>query len=116
MQQTIRAEFENFDTAEAAAFAVKKQLHSAEIITVRPDHPESLRLTFSHPTRFTLLPTAVLSQNYITALIETEYNYENLNEIQKRQTTAVQIVCNTESVEKAHGILTAHGGRILPPS
>lgn len=116
MRQTVQAKFENFDTAEAAAFAVRKQLDTAEILSVFPEHPESIELTHPHPIRFTLLPTAVASQHYITALVETEYNYEDLNEIQKRQTSIVQLLCDDAVIPEAHKIITARGGTILPPS
>ncbi|MGN0593237.1 MAG: hypothetical protein ACI4JQ_08320 [Ruminococcus sp.] len=116
MRQTIQAKFENYDTAEAAAFAVKKRLHDTQIIAIYPEHPESIALTHPHPKRFTLLPTAVLSQHYITALVETEYNYEDLSEVQKRQTAHLQIVCNTESIPAAYRILTAWGGSLPPLS
>lgn len=116
MRETIQAEFENLDSAEAAAHAIKKQIHDAKITAVYPEHPESIRLTRPHSRRFTLLPTAVLSQNYITALIETEYGFEDLNEIQKRQTSMVQLVCDSESVPAAHRTLTGHGGTIRLPS
>ncbi|MBQ8687750.1 MAG: hypothetical protein IJ512_04265 [Ruminococcus sp.] len=116
MRQTIQAKFENLDTAEAAASAVRKHLQATEILAVYPEHPESIRLTHPHPRRFTLLPTAVLSQNYITALVETEYNFEDLSEIQKRQTSVIQLLCEEQFVPEAHKIITARGGTILPPS
>ncbi|MBQ8514824.1 MAG: hypothetical protein IJ496_05445 [Ruminococcus sp.] len=116
MKETIQAEFENLDSAEAAARAIKKQIHDAKIMAIYPEHPESIRLTRPHSKRFTLLPTAVLSQNYITALIETEYDFEDLNEVQKRQTSMVQLVCGHASVPAAHRILTGQGGTIRFPS
>ncbi len=114
MQQTIHAYFENLDTAEAAAFAVKKQVQHTEILSVKPRHPESTRLTQGTHERFTILPTAIAFPNYITALVKTEYNFEDMRETDKRQTSDVLILCDADSIPAAENILIAHGGTMLP--
>lgn len=116
MRRKITAEFETFDAAEMAAYEIRRKFPDARILSVRPKHPESMRLTRWHGKRFTLLPTAVTTMNYITAVVETDYNYEELNEIQKRQTSSAVILCRENEIAPAESLLISKGGSILPPS
>ncbi|MBQ8725013.1 MAG: hypothetical protein IJY74_05000 [Oscillospiraceae bacterium] len=116
MRRKINAEFDTFDLAENAAYAVRRSSKGAKIQFIRPDHPESIRLSRSLRKRFTLLPTAIASMNYITALTETDYNYEDLNEVQKRQTSTIQLICDEGAAHAAEAIIIQKGGTILPPS
>lgn len=116
MRHKIEAEFDTFDAAEAAAFSIKRKLKGTDIVFVRPKQPESIRLSRPAGKRFTLLPTAVTSMNYITALVETDYNYEDLSEVQKRQTSSIRLICDEHSAHAAEKIIIQRGGYLLPPS
>ena len=116
MKRRIKAEFDTFDLAEAAAMTARKTFHGTKIQLIRPEHPESIRLSRSLKRRFTLLPTAVTSMNYVTAVVETDYNYEDMNEVQKRQTSTMQIICDDEYTDAAEAVILQRGGTLLPPS
>lgn len=110
MKKFIKAEFENIDMAEKAAIAVNKKMPFIKGIHIYPLHPESVQLTQSHAERFTLLPTAVASMNYITALVETDYNFEDISEESQRQTSFVEFTCDDNVSFEAEQILIQMGG------
>lgn len=116
MKRRITAEFDTFDAAEMAAAEIKRRYPDARILSVHPEHPESIRLTRWHGKRFTLLPTAVTTMNYITAVSETDYNYDELNEVEKRQTSHAVLICSEKDAEPAERLLIGKGGNIMPPS
>ncbi len=116
MRRKITAEFDTFDAAEKAALEIRRKFSDTKILSVRPLHPESIRLTHRHKKRFTLLPTAVTSMNYITALVETDYNYEDMNEVQKRQTSSAVLLCSERNRDAAEKIVIGKGGKIILPS
>ncbi len=51
--------------------------------------------------------------NYYTILQENDYNYKRMNEAEKRQTSDVQLICDSSSAPKAESILIARGGNII---
>lgn len=110
MKQTIKAEFETLDSAERAAVAISKNISSARGTHVYPKNPESVQLTIPHEKRYTLLPTAVASMNYITALVETDYNFEDMNEEKQRQTSYAEFSCDSKDYHNAEQIILQMGG------
>lgn len=117
MRRTIKAEFETLDFAEKAAIELNKRIPSIKGIHVYPLNPESVMINNeSHEKHFTLLPTAIASMNYITALVETDYNFEDIEEDKKRQTSFVEFACDNISVHDAEQILLQMGGSPVIPS
>lgn len=116
MNKFIKAEFETFDDAEKAAISLNKQLHIIDRIHVYPKYPESIQLTIPHEKRFTLLPTAVTSMNYFTLLVETEYNFENISEERKRQTSFIEFECDDSAASEAEKLLIGMGASFVSPS
>ncbi|MGN0631108.1 MAG: hypothetical protein ACI4JN_07260 [Ruminococcus sp.] len=110
MKQTIKAEFDTLDSAERAAVAISRNIPSARGIHVYPENPESVQLTIPHEKRYTLLPTAIASMNYITALVETDYNFEDISEEKKRQTSFAEFSCDSKNVRSAQQIILQMGG------
>lgn len=111
MRQYINAKFDTLDAAEAAATAVKRALGDAGIVFLRPESPHSLRLT-RKLRHFTLIPTAVTSMNYYTILQDNDFNYRKLNEIERRQTSDLRLVCDSSSLPRAESLIIAKGGTI----
>ena len=110
MKQTIKAEFDTLDSAERAAVAISRNIPSAKGIHVYPVNPESVQITIPHEKRYTLLPTAISSMNYITALMETDYNFEDISEEKKRQTSYAEFSCDSKNVRNAEQIILQMGG------
>lgn len=110
MKQTVIAEFETLDSAERAAVAISRNVPSAKGIHVFPENPESVQLTIPHEKRYTLLPTAIASMNYITALVETEYNFEDMREDKKRQRSYAEFSCDIKNIHSAEQIILQMGG------
>ncbi len=114
MEHKLIAKFDTFDDAERTAIEISRRIYGTKILSVRPNQPESLRLTQHHGNRFTLLPTAIMSLNYITALVESDYDFEDMNEPQKRQTSTAVIMCrNKSSAEAAKKIVIGKGGNLI---
>lgn len=116
MNKFIKAKFDTFDDAEKAALSLNKHLNITDKIHVYPKYPESVQLTIPHEKRFTLLPTAVTSMNYYTLLVETEYNFENISEERKRQTSFIEFECDDSSVSDAEKLLIGMGASFVYPS
>ncbi len=117
MKRIIKSEFETLDFAEKAAIELNKKIPSIKGIHVYPMNPESVMITDEpHEMHFTLLPTAVTSMNYITALVETEYNFEDIEESKKRKTSFVEFACDANVSRDAEQILLQMGGSPVIPS
>lgn len=112
MKQIIKAEFDTLDSAEHAAVAISKNIPSARGIHIYPKNPESVQLTIPHEKRYTLLPTAVASMNYITALVETDYNFEDISEEKKCQTSYAEFSCDSKNMHNAEQIILQMGGSL----
>lgn len=116
MKKLIKSEFETLDMAEKAAIAVNKKLPFIKKIHVYPLNPESVDITENHEKRFTLLPTAVTSMNYITALVETDYNFEDIPEEKQRQTSFVEFTCDEQYINAVEHVLIQMGGSSITAS
>lgn len=116
MKKRIKSEFETIDMAEKAAIALNKKLPFIKKIHVYPLNPESVNITEHHEKHFTLLPTAVTSMNYITALVETDYNFEDIPEEKQRQTSFVEFNCDEQYIYAAEQVLIQMGGSSITAS
>lgn len=54
--------------------------------------------------------------NYITALVETDYNFEDIPEEKQRQTSFVEFTCDEQYIYAVEHILIQMGGSSITAS
>lgn len=106
----ISAEFEAPELAELAIKRIKESVggvHSGNIIYNKiSDRALKLR----SGTLYTVIPTAVTSRNYLTAVLESPASEDVIAEPLRSRKTTAYIVCEAESVDNAKAIFSAMGG------
>lgn len=106
----ISAEFESPDLAELAVKRVKesiKGVHSTNIIYNKiSDKAMKLR----SGSVYTIIPTAVTTHNYITAVMESPASENVIREPYRSQKTIACIFCDESSSANARSLLSALGG------
>ena len=110
MNYHIYSSFETTDDAEAASLYLRSHYPSIGDTNVITKNPQSLPLDQEKRTRFTLIPTAVLSQNYITGLVETELDGHEILEPFCRQNAILHVVCPANDIHQASETITSLGG------
>lgn len=106
----ISSEFESPELAELAIKRVKdsvKEIYSATIIYNKTSD-KSVKLR--NGTIYTIIPTAVTTHNYITAVIESSASEDIIVEPQRNRRTTAYIICDSESVSNISAVLNAMGG------
>lgn len=105
----ISAEFETPELAESAIHRVRASVpvRSANMVYNKSSE-EAVKLR--NGTVWTLLPTAVTSYNYYTAVVERPVNEDAIPEPQRRRNTTAYILCNDEQTENVKAVLNAMGG------
>ncbi len=112
----ISAEFETPDLAELAIRRIKESVdgvHSANIIYNKISE-KALKLR--NGTLYTVIPTAVTSRNYLTAVLESPASEDVIAEPLRNRKTTAYIICESDSLNNAKAIFSAMGGlRITVP-
>lgn len=110
MVTRITAEFEGPETAEMALKKIRENVrgvYSTNFVYNREaNKAEKLR----GATIYTILPTAVTSQNYLTAVLESPASKDVIPEPSRSRKTTVFIVCDGSGTNKISSILTSMGG------
>ncbi len=110
MISRVSAEFEAPELAEVSLHKIKdgiKGIYRTGIIFNKRSE-EAMKLR--HGTLYTIIPTAVTSFNYITAVIESPSSEDTVPEPLRRRTTKAYVICEAESVNNVKAIFNAMGG------
>ena len=105
----ISAEFETPELAETAIHRVRESIsiRSANMV-YNKSSDEAVKLR--NGTVWTLLPTAVTSYNYCTAVMEYPATEDVIPEYERRRNTTAYIMCEDEQTENVKSVLNAMGG------
>lgn len=105
----ISAEFENPDLAELALKRVKESLpeiHSASIFYNKTsDYAEKLR----KGNIYTVIPTAVTAQVYLTAVMESPASEDIIEEPLRSRKTRAFVICDSSQKNNVKALLSAMG-------
>ncbi|MBO5164601.1 MAG: hypothetical protein J6B75_09240 [Ruminococcus sp.] len=110
MVTRITAEFEGPESAEMALKKIRENVsgvYSTNFVYNR-DSNKAERLRGA--TIYTILPTAVTSHNYLTAVLESPASKDVIPEPSRSRKTTVFIVCDGSGTHKISSILTSMGG------
>ncbi|MGN0580125.1 MAG: hypothetical protein ACI4JE_04560 [Ruminococcus sp.] len=106
----ISAEFESPELAELAIKRVKntvKGIHSSNIIYNKiSDKAMKLR----SGNIYTIIPTAVTTHNYITAVVESPASEDVITEPNRSRKTYACIFCDGDSAANVRALFSAMGG------
>ncbi len=105
MLKSIKAEFEQFDSAEIASRKIRKNVSGIRKIKITSHRMSKSSTDNSY---FRLIPTAVTTQNYITLSVNS--TGRNLIEPKTIQTTLLTVICTEEVSARVHSIITSSGG------
>lgn len=112
----ISAEFETPELAEAALKRIRESgspLISANIIYNKTsDHALKLR----HGNIYTIIPTAVTTHNYVTAVLESPASEDVIQEPLRSRKATLYCVCKAEHFANIRAILNAMGGLSITSS
>lgn len=110
MVTRVTAEFEGPESAELALKKIRENVrgvYSTNFVYNREsDKAEKLR----SGTIYTVLPTAVTSYNYLTAVLESPASKDVIPEPARSRKTTVFIVCDGSGTHEINSILTSMGG------
>lgn len=110
MISRVSAEFEAPELAEASLHRVKESVsgifRTGVIYNKRSDKAMKLR----NGTIYTIIPTAVTTFNYITAVMESPASEDVMPEPSRRRTTKAYVICDADSTDNVKSLLNAMGG------
>lgn len=109
MISRISAEFETPELAETAIMRIKESTAVKSVNMVYNKSAEKA-VKLQNGTIYTLLPTAVTSYNYYTAVMESPASEDIIAEPERRRNTTVYIVCDDENLGNVKSVLNAMGG------
>ena len=117
MVTRITAEFETPEIAELALKKIRENVrgvYSTNFVYNREsDKAEKLR----GGEIYTVLPTAAVSSNYLTMVMESPASVDVIPETSRRRNTTVFIVCDGNGTDEISSILNSTGGNKIhiPP-
>lgn len=110
MISRVSAEFEAVELAEAALGRIKESVgdiyKTGIVFNKKSNEASKLR----HGITYTVLPTAVTTYNYITAVMESPASEDVIPEPQRRRTAMAYVICEHTSNNNVSAILNALGG------
>ena len=103
MLKSVKAEFDGFDSAESASRKIRKNINGIRKIKITSHGRNS-----GNDYYFRLIPTAVVTQNYITDTVISPADTSNESKIM--QTAFLTVICTEEAALSVHNILVSSGG------
>jgi len=110
MAARISAEFETPDLAEFALKRVKSSLEGIHSTNLIYNRSSERAMKLQNGSIYTIIPTAVTSYNYLTAVMESPAAIDVIKEPYRSQKTIINVICEEESVNNVKSILGAMGG------
>ena len=110
MVTRITADFEAPEYAEAALGKVRSSVRGVYSTSFVYDRISDKAERLSRGTSYTILPTAVTTHNYLTAVLESPASRDVIPEPRRSRKTTVFIVCDGSRTHEISSILTAMGG------
>ncbi|MBR3761046.1 MAG: hypothetical protein IKK47_08695 [Ruminococcus sp.] len=110
MISRVSAEFEAPELAEASLHRIKESIsgiHRTGIIYNKRSE-ESMKLR--NGTLYTIIPTAVTTFNYLTAVIESPASEDVVPELFRSRTTIAYVICESDNISDVKSVFNAMGG------
>lgn len=110
MIERISAQFESPELAELAIKKAREtvgSIYSSGLMYNRRSD-EAVRLRGG--SIYTIIPTAVTTHNYITAVMESPASEDVIPEPSRRRDTRIYVICEKESAESVRKIFNSMGG------
>lgn len=110
MVSRVSAEFEAPEIAEASLHRIKESISGIHRtgITYNKRAEESMKLR--NGTLYTIIPTAVTTFNYFTAVMESPASEDVVPEVFRRRTTKAYVICESNSISDVKSVFNAMGG------
>ncbi len=106
----ISAEFESPELAELAVKRVKESVKGYQSSSLTYNKMSDKAAKLRSGNIYTVIPTAVTSQIYLTAVMEFPASEDIIEEPMRSRRTHVSIYCEDESRADVRAILNAMGG------
>ena len=110
MLTRVSAEFENIDMAELAAKRLKESVGGVLRTGCLYDRRAERSKINDNKSRYKLLPMALTTFNYYTAVVEYRVSEGGVREAFQNQKTQLYVVCEEESATNVKSLLNALGG------
>lgn len=106
----ISAEFETPDMADIALKRVKETVPGVHSTNVIYNKASEQAVKLRNGTIYTVIPTAVTTHTYFTAVMESPASEDIIDEPTRNRKAVIYVICEKESVENIRAILSAMGG------
>jgi len=106
----VSGEFETADIAEIVSGRIKSGVKGIKRTGIVYNREATALDGIEHKTRYTLLPTAVTTQNYFTAVIESDISKSMIEEPKLRSNAYLYIICDAESANNVRSLMLSFGG------
>lgn len=110
MVTRVTAEFESPEAAESALKRVRDNVRGVYSTNFVYNRISDRAQRLSGGMMYTMLPAAITSHNYLTAVLESPASKDIIPEPHRSRKTTVFIVCDGSGSDKIHSILTDMGG------
>lgn len=110
MVSRISAEFESPELAELAVSTIRNRIGGVYSTGLMYNKTSDRALSIRNGSIYTIIPTAVTTHNYITAVMESPASEDTIPEPSRSRTTRIYIVCASDKAKEASSIFSAMGG------
>lgn len=106
----VSAEFESPELAELALKRVKETIDGVFSTSIIYDRTSDKALKLRSGTLCTIIPTAVTTHNYFTAVMESPAAEDVIAEPYRRRSASVYAVCDESAVKGVRSVFNSMGG------
>lgn len=106
----VSAEFEAPELAEASLHRIKEGVNGIHRTGIIYNKRSEKAMKLKSGTIYTIIPTAVTTFNYITAVMESPASEDVIPEPSRRRTTKAYVICDSDSIDNVRSVLNAMGG------
>lgn len=110
MMTRIYAEFEAPELAELALKRVRDSVPGIFSTNMMYNKAADRALKLRGGNIYTIIPTAVTTHNYLTAVMESPASEDVIEEPYRSRKTKIYVICNPDSIQNVKSILSAMGG------
>jgi hypothetical protein len=110
MMTRIYAEFEAPELAELALKRVRDSVPGIFSTNMMYNKAADRALKLRGGNIYTIIPTAVTTHNYLTAVMESPASEDVIEEPYRSRKTKIYVICDPDSIQNVKSILSAMGG------
>lgn len=105
----VSAEFETPDMAEIALKKIKETVPGIHSTNMIYNKTSDLALKLRNGNIYTIIPTAVTTHTYLTAVMESPASEDVIQEPLRSRKTIIYVICESEGVNHIRSLLSAMG-------